>query len=508
MFIPHNDDDHYDDDYIKDEGDDMSAFIPSPCTLSSLSTHRRHGFHNRKNNKNRRYGQHAINATATKVIITETTPTPWITFPWTPSRKPYTLTYNLPITTTTTKTTTATAPTPITTIPIATPSPTGNVVINKLLQPLLPTRYPENYTTWAKWHISRHIFRNAHYTLGTTSLLVSLGLDRTTSTIALSSSALKWVLKDGIAMLTKLLISTNFANRVDTQSKKFRIIGDCLMCSKSFIEIISLLNPKYFLIYGSLSALCKDAGGAMSGPPYRVFLDSFSKGLDNIGDISAKGEAQVVIGNLIGLGIGVLLSGLLIDNGIGDRLGVWGILSIGHLYSTWNAVNGVELFTWNESRLEYIIKYYEQFNDIPDISDVNKEEFQFNGSNHTLNNIVIGASIKEFWNDSVCVYENIAISIHGSKIGITICDEDSNVSTKDVIRGILQARRYWKLFGSDIDRKQNKNSKNEKELMKECELWSSNEIDRFMQLAQNKRWATDNKLLVGGEFRYTITRVT
>lgn len=489
----------------EDEAEEMSAFITRPCILIDRS----HALHERKNSTNTRHKRYTINGIDKKVMITESKPIPWITFPWTPSTKPYTVTYNLDDTTTfismdtdtdTVKNSDITdTTTSMNTTSMAMGNSKGNVIMNKFLQPLLPKRYPKNYTTWTKWHISRHIFRSAQYTLGTTSLLVSLGLSNTTTTLGLSSSALKWVLKDGIAMIMEVIISTNFANRVDKECKKFRIIGDSLMCIQSLIEILSLMNSKYFILYGSLSALCKDSGAAMSGPSYRVFLESFSKKLNNIGDISSKGEAQVVIGNVIGLGIGVFLCGVLINERFELRIMVWFILSGFHLLSTINGVNCVELINWNETRLKIIIQHYEQFNDIPNIKQFNSEESHFK-----KNHIIIGASIKEFWNDSVCVYGSVAISVNDDgKIGIMVQNGDNNVVTRDVIRCILQARRYLKVFASgrksaEIDRRC---------VWQECEQWSLVEVERFMEIAERTDWGKDMRVLVDHSFRYSVTRV-
>ena len=244
---------------------------------------------------------------------------------------------------------------------------------------VLPQGWPETvgpgYADWAKWHIGRHTFRNAYYVIGTTSLLYSLGLG-TGAALAVGAT-LKWVLKDGLGMGTKLFVSTKLAAVVDIDPKRWRFTGDSLMVACVAVEILSVTKPDHFLLFGTVAALLKQAADAISGPAYRVFLDSFATN-SNIGDVSSRGEAQVVLGNLVGLGLGVAVTNLLSKLPEAERLiptlMCFAVLASCHLTCTFKAISTVQLKTLNWQRLNIIIDEFLRTGTVLSIAEVNVAE--------------------------------------------------------------------------------------------------------------------------------------
>ena len=358
----------------------------------------------------------------------------------------------------------------------------------------LPTSWPSSvasrYIEWVRWHIGRHIFRNAYYVLGTTSLLTSLGFD-TTSALAIGTT-LKWVLKDGLGMATKLIVSARLASIVDTNPKKWRFLGDSLMAISAAVEILSVINPSLFLLYGSIAALLRDAASAMSGPSYRVFLDAFAIS-SNIGDVSSRGEAQVVLGNLIGLGIGITITSIISNLPTTERLlptfSTFAILASFHLTCTYQAISTVELKTLNWQRLEIIIESFLNNNTVPCIKDVNDEE-RFLSLNKKK--IKIGMDLpNDYMNDKNIVKNGgerymLYIEKKMKKIGI-ILREDAEF--EDVIEGIAQSEYIMKWIDKD-------------EVIEESGRWIRKVSKSLVKKITDQGWNNNKMMIKTGSSRY------
>ena len=355
-----------------------------------------------------------------------------------------------------------------------------------------------------KWHISRHVFRNAYYVLATTSLLYSLGLG-TGQTLALGAT-LKWVLKDGLAMATNLLVSTNLASIVDANPKRCRFIGDSFMAVSALVEILSVADPSYFLLFGTLAALLRQAGGAMSGPAYRVFLDSFAT-TSNIGDVSSRGEAQVVIGNLTGLALGVAAKTFLdsqpMDNRLLPTLAFFAVLAVGHLGSTYNAISSVRLRTLNWQRLNIIIDEYLSTATVPSVETVNGSEsflyaFSAHGSSKRLR---VGVSLLEFvecGGDVSAALRNrkdrFMVAYNKDCVGIVLQED---IRPEDMVQAVLQGRRLLQVVEENHGVKDWSRAKMG-ELTAETYSWTCDELPSFVNGLKSQGWSL-KKMLVGTE---------
>ncbi|KAI0565034.1 Vitamin B6 photo-protection and homoeostasis protein [Gracilaria domingensis] len=379
-----------------------------------------------------------------------------------------------------------------------------------LFYTLLPTGYPDTvhpgYIYWAIWHIGRHIFRQSYYVLGTTSLLSSLGLSTNTSLAV--GATLKWVLKDGLGMGTKLLLSTSLARLVDADPKRFRMLGDTMMACAALIEVLSVLNPRYFLAFGTIAALLREAAGAMSGPAYRVFLDSFA-GRNNIGDVSSRGEAQVVIGNLLGLGLGVIIRQKLdaLQGGIrlAGTLAAFLPLAASHLFCTKNAVGTVRLRTLNWQRVNHVIDVYLKDGSVPSVEKVNRSEslLPIGNARRLRSRIVCGASLREFEHVAEQVadvlrelmHENVIVVYDGVKTGVIL---GSEATVNDMMFGLLWARKV--LDATDNESQSEEHS----HLVLQSFDWAKQNHDRLQKGLREEGWSIEKLLIPLGKSRYVV----
>lgn len=317
---------------------------------------------------------------------------------------------------------------------------------------LLPAGWPATvapgYARWAVCHVCRHVFRSAYYVLGTTSLLRALGVGAGDALAV--GAALQWVLKDGLGLVAKLALSTQLARVVDRDAKRWRVAGDALMAASAAVEIAAVTRPAYFLAFGAAAALLRDAASAMSGPSYRVFLDAFAVNA-NIGDVSSRGEAQVVLGNLLGLGLGSAISTFLASLPAAEQLlptlAFYAVLASAHMASTYNAVSTVQLHTLNWQRLNLVVDDFLETGNVPPVAEVNQREriVYVRAPPPSRRQLRIGAPLLDF----VTCAQQVSHAIYDRNDRFIIAYEDGCVGVilrddatpDDVLRGYLLGRR-------------------------------------------------------------------
>lgn len=335
------------------------------------------------------------------------------------------------------------------------------------------------YLRFITFFIFRQLFREANYVLSTTSLLRSLGLSSSTA-LALSAP-LQWVLKDGLGFLSKFISSSQLSSRVDRHPRRSRIVGDSLMTLSSLVEILSVLHPRQFVWYGALGGVLKQMGGGISGPAYRVFLDAFvGKGGGNIGELSARGEVQGVVGKLLGLALGVVIARALenCSAGINLYLDAWFVLGAAHLGSTWQSVQCVRMKTLNWTRLRMVMDSVIDGHGVRSIEDVWKEE----NETASWTGIRVGVSLDEMEDN---VYDRIlrhsteayVVGMVDNKMALALVED---VSMMDVLKGVLQVRWVQKAI--------EKGGETESTIEKSYD-WIRGYGDNFVQGLEEEGWA-------------------
>lgn len=384
----------------------------------------------------------------------------------------------------------------------------------------LPAAWPQSvspdYASFAAWNVGRHLFRSAYYVLGTSSLLYSLGLG-VKETLTLSAT-LNWVLKDGLGMGLKVAISSRLASIVDNDPKQWRFIGDFLMAVSAGIEILSTLSPPYFLVFGTSAALLRQAADAMSGPSYRVFLDSFSIS-SNIGDVSSRGESQVVIGNLVGLGIGVgassVLSNIAESNRLGPTMLLYAALASSHLLCTYRELAALQLRTLNRQRLNLILDQFLVDQTVPSVADVNKDEhflYVPGIKPASMERIRLGAQLLDFVECGRDVSraltrrsDRFMVAYNLGTVGVMLRED---VESVDVLRAMLQARRMLERVDAHAGGIEDWNRERLGALVAETYGWAEEHFELLQKGLKQQGWAV-SKLLVGtGQSRYREGRAS
>ncbi|CAO2198910.1 unnamed protein product [Urochloa humidicola] len=237
----------------------------------------------------------------------------------------------------------------------------GSVTVDYLEYMLL--QFPTNVTGWI-CHV-----------LVTSSLLKAVGVGSFTGTsAAASAAAIRWVSKDGIGAIGRLLIGGRFGTLFDDDPKKWRMYADLIGSAGSIFELATPLYPGYFLPLASLGNLAKAVARGFRDPSFRVIQNHFAQS-GNLGEIAAKEEVWEVGAQLLGLSIGVFIM---------DTAGVkssyltltltWLCIRLLHLWLRYQSLSVLKFRTINLKRGRILVRSHVAQHTVPGYVLCNEEE--------------------------------------------------------------------------------------------------------------------------------------
>jgi hypothetical protein len=182
-------------------------------------------------------------------------------------------------------------------------------VLTQLSVAFLPAGVTPNYYRFMRWRVlQRFVSANLHV-FGTQSLLMGLGIKSSASQLGALSAALKWVLKDALGKVVRMGWASYMGRRFDSDAKRWRYRSAFIFAAGNALEIVTYMIPSMFLVWATLANCCKQMSMLTSSSTRTSLYNSFRDGSrENIGDITAKGEAQIAIVDLLGIASGVCLS--------------------------------------------------------------------------------------------------------------------------------------------------------------------------------------------------------
>ena len=199
------------------------------------------------------------------------------------------------------------------------------------------------------------------------SLLLCIGVGQAGS----KAAALNWVLKDGAGRLGRLLFA-RYGRQLDNDLKQFRFLGDLLMEGGAALELSTMFVPNMFLPLACIANISKNVAVATAhstrAPIYRAF-SSDQINHSNLGDITAKGESIGNLADIVGLGVGVIVSKF-----NPPLFPTFLLLSSCYVFSSVKECSCVQLPSFNHARLSVVLKQYFNEGIIMDPKEANKLE--------------------------------------------------------------------------------------------------------------------------------------
>jgi hypothetical protein len=232
-------------------------------------------------------------------------------------------------------------------------------ILPGLRHSFLPEGVYPSYYRFIRWRIlQRFVNANVHV-FGTQSLLMGLGLK--THSLGLSA-ALNWVLKDALGKIARMAWASKMGQKFDSDAKRWRFRSSLVFAFGNALEITTYMFPSLFLVWATLANCCKQTSMLTSSSTRTAIYNSFRDGTrENIGDITAKGEAQIAVVDLLGIASGVTLSKM-VGMSVKSVFRIYIILQLVELFCLYHEIRAVEFRVLNFERLAQLVTTFIHMN--------------------------------------------------------------------------------------------------------------------------------------------------
>jgi len=269
----------------------------------------------------------------------------------------------------------------------------------------LPSSVTPSYYNYIRWRITQRYINAVVHVIGTQSLLMGLGLKSTK--VGFASASVTWVCKDALGKIARMIWASKMGQQFDSDAKRWRFRSSLVFALGNFLEICALAFPKWFLAWATLSNAMKQMSMLTSSATRNALYNSFSIGGTgtsearvvhnttnssvaiesisssskessnerkirgnnnirdgggaNIGDITAKGEAQIAVVDLLGIASGIVLSKM-IGVRVRNVLMTWFLLQICEIGCMYREIRSVVFRVLNFERLWSIVEKFVEMN--------------------------------------------------------------------------------------------------------------------------------------------------
>lgn len=218
-----------------------------------------------------------------------------------------------------------------------------------LTSAFLPEGVTPSYYAFIRWRIFQRLINANVHVFGTQSLLLGLGI-KNRNTLGLSA-ALNWVLKDALGKMVRMVWASKMGRKFDSDAKRWRFRSSLLFAAGNGLEVSTYVFPEFFLVFATLANCMKQMSMLTSSATRNALYNSFrDQRRQNIGDITAKGEAQIAVVDLLGIGSGVCLSRA-VGVSVRSVLSVWILLQILEIFCMYHEIRSVEFRMLNFERM-------------------------------------------------------------------------------------------------------------------------------------------------------------
>ncbi|CAB9530357.1 Protein root UVB sensitive [Seminavis robusta] len=229
------------------------------------------------------------------------------------------------------------------------------------VQPYLAAAFvPEGvtpaYHRYTRWRVLQRWVNANLQVFGTQSLLLGLGIK--TKSLAAYSAALNWVLKDALGKVVRLIWASRMGGKFDSDAKRWRMRASFLYALGNGMEIACYVFPQVFLLFATTANCCKQMSMLTCSSTRTALYNSFRDGSrENIGDITAKGEASIAVVDLLGIATGVSLS-TKVGTSVGAVLSVYALLQTIEILCIYKMMRSVQFRVLNFERLCQVLNAF------------------------------------------------------------------------------------------------------------------------------------------------------
>ncbi|KAJ9169609.1 hypothetical protein P3X46_017778 [Hevea brasiliensis] len=369
-------------------------------------------------------------------------------------------------------------------------------IVESFVNKFFPSGYPysvnEGYLRYTQFRALQHFSSAALSVLSTQSLLFAAGLRPTPA----QSTAVSWVLRDGMQHMGKLICS-NLGARMDSEPKRWRILADVLYDLGTGLEVLSPLCPHLFLEVAGLGNFAKGMAVVAARATRLPIYSSFAKE-GNLSDLCAKGEAISTLFNVVGMGAGIQLASTICSSMQGKMV-VGPILSIVHVYSVVEEMRAAPVNTLNPQRTAMVVADFVKRGKVSSPADLRyHEDLIFPGRLvEDAGNVKVGRALHEVFTPTklhevkdIFPEEKFLLN-RGNKWTDMVLEQ--NASGEDALRGWLVAA-----YAASMEKSSHESSN---VVLQDAYLTMNSTVDSFLSELQAKGWHTD-RFLDGAGSRY------
>jgi len=217
----------------------------------------------------------------------------------------------------------------------------------------IPEGVTPSYYNYIKWRIAQRYISSIVHVLGTQSLLLGLGIKNKHSLGI--GAAMNWVLKDTLGKIVRMLWAAKMGRNFDSDAKRWRFRSSLLFALGNGLEVMTYVFPHFFLILATFANAAKQISMLTSSSTRNAIYNCFREGKrENIGDITAKGEAQIAVCDLLGIASGLCLSRF-IGVTVKSVVMMWVLLQILEIICMYQEIKAVVYRMLNFERLCVIV---------------------------------------------------------------------------------------------------------------------------------------------------------
>ena len=239
-----------------------------------------------------------------------------------------------------------------------------------LFKAFFPPDVTPDYYSFTAWRFTQRIMSATVGVFGTQALLLALGVKA--GRIG-QAAAISWVLKDGLGRVGKMIWASGMGKDFDVDPKRWRFRSALLYATGNGLEIVTQLVPGSFLLFATAANTLKQVSMLTSSACRNAMYRSFGDKAQNIANITAKGEAQIVVADLIGMVAGITLSKA-VGTSKKSVLTAYLVLTALDIFGIYMELRQVVFRTLNPERSTMIIEKYLQDGQILTPSRVSERE--------------------------------------------------------------------------------------------------------------------------------------
>lgn len=366
------------------------------------------------------------------------------------------------------------------------------------LKAFFPDDVSPDYYSFTAWRFSQRCVSATIGVFGTQALLLALGVR---SGRIGQAAVVSWVLKDGLGRVGKMVWASGMGKDFDVDPKRWRFRSALLYVAGNGLEIVTQIFPASFLLFATAANSLKQVSMLTSSATRNAMYRSFGERSQNIANITAKGEAQIVVADLIGMACGIRLSKA-IGTSRASVLGAYTILTGLDLVGIYMELRQVVFRTLNAERSSLLMEKFVRTGAIMTPAEISPLERILLEPRYTsrirFSSIAKAASNPGELDVLLRVFrrEHFLVSMPGGGAGRSgpcrvVLRKDA--SNEDVLRALLTVAYLLKSVSSK-NQKAHMTLDEQKSTIRAAHQTSNKIFPSFLKGVRSSGWNTDNLL--------------